>query len=106
MLEQIINKKQCSNTKMNLRTLLRSSHPISERFQKRNWQVRNELGNRALKSDAKKLEYASIASEQELSYEVEQWLKVRYKVIYYTKGKLLLVDISYHIFFYYTNGIL
>jgi hypothetical protein len=28
--EQIINKKQCSNTEMNLQTLLRSSRPISE----------------------------------------------------------------------------
>jgi hypothetical protein len=27
---RIINKKQSSNTEMNLRTLLRSSHPISE----------------------------------------------------------------------------
>jgi hypothetical protein len=79
--EQIINKKQCSNTEMNLQT------------------KQNNIA-------AKKLEYASTASERELSYEVEQWLKFRYKVIYYTRGKPLLVDIWYHNIFYYTNGIL
>jgi hypothetical protein len=51
--EQIINKKQSSNTEMNLRTLLRSSRPISELGNVIGKLVRNELGNRALKSDLK-----------------------------------------------------
>jgi hypothetical protein len=91
--EQIINKNKVQTLKCtcelycevrtqftNLETFLASSQ--------RTWEPRIEkwleINNNTA---AKKLEYASAASEQELSYEVEQWLKVRYEVIYYTRGK-------------------
>ena len=51
--EQIINKKQSSNTEMNWQINFVAKFVPNFRTWKHNWQVRNKLGNRTLKSDLK-----------------------------------------------------